>query len=89
MSGSNINGFLGGSPARIIVQLIVLSLIVGFLLTYFNLTPLDLLDFIKRNIIRLWRSGFEALGEVGNWLLVGAVVVVPVFVLTRLFAARR
>jgi len=89
MSGTNVNGFLDGSPVRVIVQLVVLSLIVGFVLSYFDLTPLDLLDVIKRNIIRLWRTGFDALGEIGNWLLVGAVVVVPIFLVTRLFASRR
>ncbi len=89
MSGTNVNGFLGGSPVRVIVQLVVLSLIVGFVLSYFDLTPLDLLDVIKRNVIRLWRTGFDALGEIGNWLLVGAVVVVPIFLVTRLFASRR
>lgn len=89
MPGSNVNGFLGGSPVRVLIQLLVLSLIVGFLLSYFDLTPLDLLDVVKRNIIRLWRAGFDALGDIGNWLLIGAVVVVPIFLITRLFAMRR
>jgi len=89
MSSTGFSNFLGGSPGRVILQLLVLSLIVGFLLSYFDLTPFDLLNFIKRNIIRLWRSGFDALGEVGNWLLVGAVVVIPIFLITRLFASRR
>lgn len=89
MSSSGLSNFLGGSPGRVLVQLLVLSLIVGFLLNYFDLTPFDLLAVIKRNIIRLWRSGFEALGEIGNWLAVGAVVVVPIFLVTRLFANRR
>ena len=84
-----MNGFLGGSPVRVFVQLAVLSLIVGFVLSYFDLTPFDLLDLIKRNVMRLWRTGFDALGDIGNWLIVGAVIVVPIFLVTRLFASRR
>lgn len=89
MTSSNLDRFFGGPPVRVVVQLLVLSLIVGFVLNHFDLTPLDLIDFIKRSILALWRQGFAALGEFGNWLVIGAVIVVPIFLITRLFASRR
>lgn len=89
MASFNLNGFFGGPPGRVLLQLLVLSLIVGFVLSYFELTPFDLFSFIKRSILQIWRSGFAVLGDVGNWLVVGAVIVVPLFLLTRLFASRK
>jgi hypothetical protein len=33
---------------------------------------------------RLWNMGFEALGRLGGYFLLGAVVVIPVWVVLRL-----
>ena len=89
MASSSLSNFLGGSPGRVILQLVILSLIVGFVLSYFELTPFDLLAFIKRSFISLWNSGLGTLRDFANWLVVGAVIVIPLFILARLFSSRR
>ncbi len=83
-----LNRFLGDTLGRTIVKLIVVSLIVGFVMSIFGLDPMDLLDGIRFFIIDLWYTGFDALGRVGQYLLIGATIVIPAFILLRLFASR-
>jgi len=83
-----INRFLGDTPGRTLVKLIVVSLIVGFVMSVFGLDPMDLLEGIRFFIIDLWYTGFDALGRVGQYLLIGATIVIPAFILLRLFASR-
>ncbi|MBA4796072.1 DUF6460 domain-containing protein [Rhizobium rosettiformans] len=83
-----LNRFLGDTPGRTLVKLIVVSLIVGFVMSVFGLDPVDLLNGIRHFILDLWYTGFDALGRVGQYLLIGATVVIPAFILLRLFASR-
>lgn len=84
-----INRLLGDSPARTLVKLVVVSLIVGFVMKVFGLRPLDLVDSIRTFLLDLWHTGFAALGRVGDYLLLGATIVIPAFILLRLLSYRR
>jgi hypothetical protein len=44
---------------------------------------------VRDFVIDLWNKGFKTLGKLGDYLLLGAVIVVPVFVLIRLLSYRR
>ncbi len=85
MQNNSIQRFFGGSPGRVLLQLVFLSFVVGILLSALNLHPLDLIDGAIDFVRRLWNMGFDALGRMGHYLLLGAVVVVPVWVIMRLF----
>ena len=84
-----VNKFLGDSPLRVLVKLIVVSILVGFVMTVFDWRPMDLLDGIRDFFVDLWRTGFAALGRVGDYLLLGAAVVIPAFIILRLLSYRR
>ncbi|AFL48758.1 MULTISPECIES: DUF6460 domain-containing protein [Sinorhizobium] len=84
-----VNKFLGDSPLRVLVKLVVVSILVGFVMTVFDWRPLDLLDGIRDFVVDLWRTGFAALGRVGDYLLLGAAVVIPAFIILRLLSYRR
>ena len=88
MSGG-LNRLLGDTPGRTIVKLLILSVVVGFVMNMMGWTPWDLVDFVTQGVRRLWRSGFAALGEVGSYLVVGAMIVIPVFVLMRILNWRK
>ena len=75
--------FLGDSPGRVFIKLLVISLVVGVLLSYFNFTPYDIWLAFKNFIGWLWDLGFDALGRVGHYLIAGALVVVPIFLILR------
>ncbi|MNL54207.1 hypothetical protein D3C87_1775170 [compost metagenome] len=83
-----VNRFLGDTLARTVVKLLVVSLIVGFIMTIFGIDPLDIVDGIRNFFLEIWYRGFAALGRVGDYLLIGATVVIPVFVILRLLNMR-
>ncbi|MDI7862282.1 DUF6460 domain-containing protein [Rhizobiaceae bacterium n13] len=83
------NRLLGDTPARTAIKLIVVSLIVGFVMTIFGLDPWDIVSGLRNFVLDIWQTGFAALGRIGNYLLVGATVVIPVFVILRLLSYRR
>ncbi|OWV69087.1 hypothetical protein ATY77_11650 [Rhizobium sp. R634] len=84
-----VNKFLGDSLGRTLIKLIVVSLIVGFVMTIFGLTPWNIIYGFRDFILEIWHRGFSALGRVGDYLLLGATIVIPLFVILRLFSYRR
>ena len=84
-----VNRFLGDTPLRIVVKLLILSVALGFVMSVLGLYPDDILRAVRDFIVNLWETGFEALGRVGDYLLLGAVIVIPVFILIRILSYRR
>lgn len=84
-----VNRFLGDSLGRTLIKLLVVSLIVGFIMTIFGLTPWSIVDNVRDFVLQLWHQGFAALGRVGDYLILGATIVIPIFVIIRLFSYRR
>ncbi len=86
---SGLTRFLGDTPFRVFMKLLLLSFLVGILMSAFGWYPIDVLDTIVEFAQRLWNMGFEAFYRFGHYLLLGAAIVVPVFLLLRLFSYRR
>jgi hypothetical protein len=86
---SGLNRFLGGSPAAVFVKLLFLSVLVGAVMAMFGLTPgllfWQLYDF-TRSLIDL---GLDTFHDFGRWILAGAVVVVPIWLIARLLTVSR
>lgn len=89
MSDTGLSRFLGGSPAQVVLRLVFLSFVVGIVLSALNLDPLDLVDMVVAFVERLWDMGFHAIGRLGSYLVIGAIVVVPIWLLTRILAMGR
>ena len=83
------NTFLGGSVLGVLVRLIVLSIVVGVVLSTLGITPDNI--FYQFNILlrRLYDLGFGAIESVLGYLILGAMVVVPIWFVTRLIRASR
>lgn len=81
--------FLGDTPARTILKLLVVSFIVGIIMSAFGWYPMDILYWLRETILDLWYTGFAALGRFGGYLLLGATIVIPAFIILRLFNYRR
>ena len=84
-----LNRFLGDTPLRVLVKLLILSLVAGFLMSVFGLYPDDILYAVRNFVLDIWHSGFAALGRIGDYLLLGAVIVIPIFIVIRLLSFRR
>ena len=74
----------GGAPLAVILRLAVVSLIVGAVMAGFGLTPDNLAEEASRAARVVWDLGFGAAHHVGAYALMGAVIVVPVWLLMRL-----
>ncbi|HEX2724393.1 MAG TPA: DUF6460 domain-containing protein [Beijerinckiaceae bacterium] len=81
--------FLGGPLWSVLIKLIFLSLLVGALLAFLDVTPLGLFDHVVYLVRSVFGLGFETLRDLGRWVLYGAVIVVPIWLVSRLFRSRR
>lgn len=81
--------FLGGSPLSVAFRLILLSILVGVVLAAIGLDPWNILTSIRRLFQSLWDFGFDAINWAWRYFLLGAVIVIPIWLLSRLFGAPR
>jgi len=68
-AGSRVNRFFGGSPLSVIFRLALLSILI---------------DSLRRLVLYVWDMGFDALRWLWRYLLLGAAVVVPIWLVVRL-----
>jgi hypothetical protein len=85
----NVNRFLGDSPLRILFKLIVVSFIVGIVMSAFGWMPYDIYYAVRDFIWHLWNMGFLAIDRFVGYFLLGAAIVVPAFIILRVLSYRR
>ena len=85
---SNLTRLLGGSPLAVLLKLVFLSLVVGAIMVGLGLTPGYLLREFADAVRSLFGLGFDAIQDVGHYILTGAVIVLPIWLLTRIFDRR-
>ena len=85
----NTSRLLGDTLGRTIIKLIVISVLVGMAMSVFGIGPLDIINAVTEFAANLWESGWAALGRFGDWLILGASVVIPIFILMRILNYRR
>jgi hypothetical protein len=83
----NINRFFGGSPLAVLGKLILLSILIGVVLSALGLDPLNILASLQRLIRDVWNMGFDAVRWLWQYFLLGAVVVIPIWLILRLVRA--
>ncbi len=81
--------FIGGSPTGVLVRLIILSIIVGIVLAALGLEPFDIFDGVRRLAERVYNMGYEAFEKGISYFLTGALLVVPIWLVARLFKTGR
>ena len=79
-----VSRFFGGPPLSVIFRLVLLSILIGVILQVLGLDPWNILESLRRLVLRVWDMGFDALRWLWRYLLLGAVVVVPIWVIVRL-----
>jgi len=86
---SRLRRFMGGDPVDVGMRLAFASLVVGAVMVWLGLTPERVLRGLLAVAESLADLGLGSLREVAGWLLDGAVIVVPVWLLSRLAASGR
>lgn len=70
-------------------RLILLSILVGVVLAAIGFDPWNILSSIRLLFQRIWDLGFDAVNGLWRYFLLGAVIVIPIWLLSRLFGAPR
>ncbi|GEP04593.1 DUF6460 domain-containing protein [Methylobacterium oxalidis] len=86
---SALRRFLGGSPTGVFLRLLFLSILVGAFMAMLGLTPARLFWHAYDTLRALVDLGLDAFHDFGGWILAGAVVVVPLWLISRLFAVSK
>jgi len=84
MGNDVLSRIFGGSPLGVLVRLALLSIVVGFILHAANIDPEDIFRSLQDLIHRIWNLGLEPLRWLWRYFLIGAVVVLPIWLLIRL-----
>jgi NADH:ubiquinone oxidoreductase subunit 5 (subunit L)/multisubunit Na+/H+ antiporter MnhA subunit len=85
----NVDRFLGGSPLAVLFKLVLLSILIGVVLSALGLDPLNIFYSIERLIRTIWDMGFDAVRWLWRYFLLGAVIVIPVWLILRIARAPR
>ena len=75
--------FLGGSPLAVAFRLILLSMLVGVVLSAIGFDPWNILSSIRRLFDWIYNLGFDAINWAWRYFLLGAVIVIPIWLLSR------
>lgn len=89
MSNDTVSRIFGGSPLAVLGRLILVSVLVGVILSALGLDPFDIVRSVERLVRQVWDMGFDAVRWLWRYFLLGAVIVVPIWLLMRLINAPR
>jgi hypothetical protein len=81
------NRFLGGPPLSVAFRLILLCLLVGVILHALGFDPGNIVDSIRRMVQAIWDMGFDAVRWVWRYFLLGAIIVIPIWLIVRFMRA--
>jgi hypothetical protein len=84
MSKMDGRDLLGGSVVSVVIRLALLSLVVGIVLSALGISPANILYHLDVLMRRVYDMGFGAIEWVFRYILLGAVVVVPIWLIARL-----
>jgi Domain of unknown function (DUF6460) len=89
MSNDTVTRIFGGSPLGVLARLVLVSILVGVVLTAFGLDPWNIIQSVERLIRHIWNMGWDAVRWLWRYFLLGAVLVIPIWIVLRLINAPR
>jgi hypothetical protein len=89
MNNDTVTRIFGGSPLAVLGRLILVSILVGVILSALGLDPFDIVRSIERLLRTSWEMGFDVVRYVWRYFLLGAVIVIPIWIIVRLINAPR
>jgi hypothetical protein len=85
---SGLERLMGGRPGSVVIKLVLISLLVGFLMSVFGFNAGDLIRGAVDLVRETFRDGAGLFRQLGGYVLAGAAIVVPVWLLLRLTRGR-
>jgi hypothetical protein len=84
MANDVVNRFFGGPPLSVAIRIILLSVLVGVILSAIGLDPRDIWRSVERLVRSVWDMGWDAFVWLWRYFLLGAVIVIPIWLVVRL-----
>ena len=82
---------LGGEPGSVLIRLAIASVIVGAALSVTRIDPTmlwtDFFGAVAEAWSRFWRQGWTIVMWIGQYLALGAVIVLPIWAIYRVIKA--
>jgi hypothetical protein len=88
-SNDTMSKVFGGTPLAVLGRLILICILVGVVLNALGLDPFDIVQSIERLVRSIWNMGFDAFRWLWRYFLLGAVIVIPIWIIMRLVNAPR
>lgn len=88
MRRSPLERFLGGHPLSVLFKLAFISLLVGFVMSVFGLDVQGVIRGAIDVLRETLRDGAGLFRNLGGYIVTGAALVVPIWLLIRLGKAR-
>lgn len=85
---SPLERFFGGHPVNVILKLAFISLLVGLSMSFFGVNAQSLIQSAIAVLRDALRDGSGLFRNIGGYILTGAALVVPIWLLIRLGKAR-
>lgn len=87
-SRSGLERLLGDRPGALLIKLGLISLFVGFLMSVFGFNAGDLVRGASEAIREVLRDGAGVFRQMGSYIVTGAAIVLPVWLVLRLLKSR-
>lgn len=84
-----LHRFVGGSPLGVLFRLVLLSILIGFVLHALGFNPFNIIETIQNLIEALWNMGFDAVYWLWRYFVLGAIIVIPIWLIARLVNTSR
>lgn len=85
----DLRGFLGGHPLSVFIRLALISVVVGLLLSVFGITPRNFFQTLDGLARYVYDMGFGAIEWVLQYMVLGAMIVIPIWIIVRLLRTDR
>ena len=79
-----IERLLGGAPLHVAGRLLLISMIVGAGLSFIGWEMGDVVDSILNFINGIWQHGWESVVTLAGYIVKGAILVIPIWLISRL-----
>ncbi len=83
------NTIFGGNPLGVILRLALISIVVGIVMKALGIDLRNFFQRINELLRNLYDLGFGAIEWVIEYMLLGALVVIPIWLIARLVGAAR
>ncbi len=72
------------STSSLIWKLLVASLCVGLLLSFFNIDPVELINDVPETLAKIIDVILDVINWAGKYILLGAIIVIPIWFLLNI-----